>query len=160
MTCVVEDMETVPEGERLPARVALNSYSWTETVDEETGSTFFVPYSVFVIYPQDGPASGGSDVLIQGSGFVENEHMPRCKFGTKSNYVIVEAEILSYNRMTCATPAGFTQKEPVEYPADVPFSIALMNDSFEPWTDTGHKFRFYKQPVIAKVEPNEVEVGG
>jgi len=64
MTCVVEDMETVPEGERLPARVALNSYSWTETVDEETGSTFFVPYSVFVIYPQDGPASGGSDVLI------------------------------------------------------------------------------------------------
>ena len=51
MTCVVEDMETVPEGDRLPARVALNSYSWTDTVDEETGSTFFVPYTIFVIYP-------------------------------------------------------------------------------------------------------------
>lgn len=65
MTCVVEDMETVPEGERLPARVALNSYSWTETSDvEEKGSTFYIPYSVTVIYPQDGPVTGGSDILI------------------------------------------------------------------------------------------------
>ena len=98
-------------------------------------------------------------MLIQGSGFVENEHMPRCKFGTKNNYVIVEAEILSYNRMTCTTPEGFTQKEPVEYPTDVPFAVALMTDSFEPWTDTGHKFRFFKQPVISRVVPAEVEVG-
>lgn len=46
-------METIPEGERLPARVALNSYSWTETFEnEETGgSTYFVPYTVTVIYP-------------------------------------------------------------------------------------------------------------
>jgi len=44
-------METVAEGDRLPARVALNSYSWTETVEDESGSTFFVPYSVSVIYP-------------------------------------------------------------------------------------------------------------
>jgi hypothetical protein len=35
----------------------------------------------------------------------------------------------------------------------------LIADSFEPWTDTGHKFRFFKQPTISKVEPNEVEVG-
>lgn len=71
----------------------------------------------------------------------------------------MEAEILSYYRMTCQTPDGFVQKEPVEYPADVPFSVALLADSFEPWTDTGHKFRFFKQPIISKVEPNEVEVG-
>ena len=74
MSCVVEDMETVPEGEKLPARVALNSYSWTDTNDnEETGSTFFVPYTVTVIYPQDGPVTGGTDILIQGSGFIEND---------------------------------------------------------------------------------------
>jgi hypothetical protein len=41
----------------------------------------------------------------------------------------------------------------------VPFSVALLADSFEPWTDTGHKFRFFKQPIISKVEPNEIEVG-
>jgi hypothetical protein len=75
MSCVVEDMETVPEGERLPARVALNSYSWTETFEnEETGgSTYFVPYTVTVIYPQDGPVTGGTDILIQGVGFVQND---------------------------------------------------------------------------------------
>lgn len=152
-------METVPEGDRLPAQVALNAYSWTQTRDEEDGSTFFIPYSVAVIYPQDGPVYGGTDVLIQGTGFVDNDQMPRCRFGTKSNYVIVEAEVLSYTRMTCTTPTGFEQKEPAEYPVDVPFSVALMTDSFEPWTDTGHKFRFFKQPQISKITPNEVEVG-
>jgi hypothetical protein len=85
--------------------------------------------------------------------------MPRCRFGTKSNYVIVEAEILSYTRMTCTTPTGYMQKVPADWPVDVPFSIALMTDSYEPWTDTGHKFRFFKQPILSKVTPNEVEVG-
>jgi hypothetical protein len=103
--------------------------------------------------------TGGTDVLIQGSGFLENEQMPRCRFGTKSNYVIVEAEILSYTRLTCTTPTSYVQRAPAEYPSDIPFSIALTTDTFEPWTDTGHKFRFFKQPQIAKVEPAEVEVG-
>jgi hypothetical protein len=159
LSCVVEDMETVAEGDRLPAQVALNSYSWTQTRDEEDGQTFFIPYTVIVMYPQDGPFTGGTDILIQGKGFVENEQMPRCRFGTKSNYVIVEAEILSYTRMTCQTPEGYQLKMPADWPVDVPFSIALTTDSYEPWTDTGHKFRFFKQPVISNISPNEVEVG-
>lgn len=32
--CVIEDMETVPEGEYLTAHAALNSYSWT-LLDED-----------------------------------------------------------------------------------------------------------------------------
>lgn len=92
-------------------------------------------------------------------GFIESEQMPRCRFGTKSNYVIVEAEILSYTRMTCQTPEGYQLKTPADWPVDVPFSIALMTDSYEPWTDTGHKFRFFKQPVISTITPNEIEVG-
>lgn len=44
-------METVEEGERLPAQAALNSYSWTDLSENEEGSTYFVPYSAFVIYP-------------------------------------------------------------------------------------------------------------
>lgn len=35
--CVVEDMETVAQGKRLPAQVALNGYSWTKTNDKPTG---------------------------------------------------------------------------------------------------------------------------
>lgn len=85
--------------------------------------------------------------------------MPRCKFGANGNYVIVEAEILSYSRMTCTTPQGYELKAPTDFPVDVSFSVALMTDSFEPWTDTGHKFRFFKQPIISKITPNEVDVG-
>lgn len=51
ISCVVEDMQTVEEGERLPAHASLNSYSWTDLSETEEGSTYFVPYTVTVIYP-------------------------------------------------------------------------------------------------------------
>jgi hypothetical protein len=41
----------------------------------------------------------------------------------------------------------------------VPFSIALTNDEYDPWTETSHKFRFYVQPILIKCEPCEVDVG-
>jgi len=37
--------------------------------------------------------------------------------------------------------------------------VALTSDSFEPWTQTSHKFRFYQQPTISRVEPQKVSVG-
>ena len=37
--------------------------------------------------------------------------------------------------------------------------MAISGDEFNPWTSTSHKFRFYEQPVIEKVDPEEVEVG-
>ena len=48
MRCVVDDLETVPEGERLTAQVALNSYSWSTPNDDidETGYTYYVPYTI------------------------------------------------------------------------------------------------------------------
>lgn len=164
MRCVVEDIETVADGERLTAQAALNSYSWSELNDDlgDTGETFFVPYSVTQIFPQSGPSRGGTDVIIEGRGFVESESgtdQPRCRFGTPANYVIVDADILSYNRMACRTPEGVVSTKPAEFPADVPFSVALTSDSFEPWTQTSHKFRFYQQPQIARVEPEKVSVG-
>ena len=101
-------------------------------------------------------------MIIQGKGFVESESgsdMPRCRFGTPANYVIVEADILSYTRMACRTPEGVAATKPVSWPADVPFSLALVSDSFEPWTQTSHKFRFYQQPAITRIEPEKVTVG-
>ena len=60
---------------RLTAQAALNSYSWSELNDDlgDTGETFFVPYSITQIFPQSGPSRGGTDVIIEGRGFVESE---------------------------------------------------------------------------------------
>ena len=99
---------------------------------------------------------------MTGRGFVESESgedHPRCRFGTPANFVIVDADILSYNRMACRTPEGVVATSPAQWPADVPFSIAINGDSFEPWTQTSHKFRFYRQPTISRVEPEKVFVG-
>lgn len=100
-------MESVPEGQRLPASVALNGYSWTKVTDD----TSFVPYSVNAIFPTSGPSVGGSDVIVLGSGFSKDgENTPRCRFGTPSNFAIVEAVILSYNKLSCTAPAAFQVK--------------------------------------------------
>jgi len=73
--------------------------------------------------------------------------------------VIVTADILSYNRMVCRTPEVLSATKPAIWPVDVPFALALTSDSYEPWTQTSHKFRFYKQPSISKIYPERVEVG-
>jgi len=99
-------------------------------------------------------------VVAQGQGFVaEDGAVPRCRFGTPANYAIVEAEILSYTRIACRTPETLPLTPTSALPRDVPFSIAISGDEYNPWTSTSHKFRFYEQPVIEKVEPEEVEVG-
>jgi len=64
--CTVEEMETVDEGYNLPATIALNSYSWVET------NQTFVPYDITGIYPNSGPYSGNTDILITGKGFTED----------------------------------------------------------------------------------------
>mmetsp|Transcript_13740 Transcript_13740/g.17354 ORF Transcript_13740/g.17354 Transcript_13740/m.17354 type:complete len:219 (-) Transcript_13740:690-1346(-) len=127
LRCVIEDIETVAEGERLSAQAALNSYSWSiADEDSDVGDTFYVPYSVSSIYPMSGPGTGGTDVIITGRGFIEGDNeSPRCRFGTPANYVIVEADILSYNRMACRTPEGVVSQKPALWPADVPFAVAL-----------------------------------
>ena len=48
---------------------------------------------------------------------------------------------------------------PSTFPEDVPFSVALTSDEYDPWTETSHKFRLYDQPVLIRSDPMEVEVG-
>lgn len=99
-------------------------------------------------------------MIIHGRGFVDNgNETPRCRFGTPYNYVIVDADILSYNRMACRTPEGLVAQKPAQWPADIPFSVALNSDTYEPWTQTSTKFRFYKQPSISRLEPEKIAVG-
>ena len=101
-----------------------------------------------------------STVVVQGEGFLAEEGItPRCRFGTPANYAIVEAEVLSYTRLACRTPEALPLTPTAALPRDVPFSVAISGDEFNPWTSTSHKFRFYEQPVIERVDPEEVEVG-
>lgn len=155
--CVVEDLPLLGEDEDpLPAQVSLNSYSYTELSDD----TYFRPYGVLRLHPSSGPVGGVTTVIVEGKGFVSEEGVtPRCRFGAPANYAIVEAEILAYTRLACRTPESLPLTPTAGLPRDVPFSIAISGDEFNPWTSTSHKFRFYEQPQVGKVEPNEVEVG-
>lgn len=114
-----------------------------------------------MIQPNSGPVSGYTNVIVQGQGFVTVDGVtPRCRFGTSANYGIVEAQIMSYTRLACrvpetlADPTGMTAM-----PRDLPFSIALSGDEFDPWTQSSHKFRMYEQPELASVDPVEASVG-
>lgn len=52
----------------------------------------FLPYGIEQIYPNSGPTSGVTDVIVQGKGFVDEEgNTARCRFGTPADYAIVEA---------------------------------------------------------------------
>ena len=35
----------------------------------------------------------------------------------------------------------------------------MMQDAYDPWTETYHKFRYFKQPTFGFVDPTEVAVG-
>jgi hypothetical protein len=119
-----------------------------------------VPYTVKSISPASGPSQGGTDVIVQGRGFIEGAtDLPRCRFGTPANYIIVDADILSYNRLACTTPEGLHPISPSKFPSDIPFSIALTSDAFDPWTETSHKFRLYQQPRFDTIVPTSVNVG-
>lgn len=152
--CTVEEMTLVDEGYTLPATVALNSYSWTES------NQTFVPYGVTAIYPNSGPYAGNTDVLFAGKGFNEElQHKAKCRFGVDSNFAIVEAEILSYDKMICKSPPEFKLPATSDATISVPVGVSFMEDEFEPWTESTHRFRFYQPPMLVRADPDEIEVG-
>lgn len=155
--CIVEDIALLTEDQDwLPAQVSLNSYSYTEP----TELTLYRPYGVIQITPNSAPNGGVTTVMVQGLGFsTENDVTARCRFGTSANFAIVEAEILSYSRIACRTPESLPLTVTDALPRDVPFSIAISGDEFNPWTSTSHKIRFYEQPSIERIEPIEIDVG-
>lgn len=74
------------EGESLLCSVSLNSYSWGQ-------SDFSMkPYGIYEMYPNSGPISQNTNILIVGKGFNNDlKEFARCKFGTDDNYIIVDA---------------------------------------------------------------------
>jgi hypothetical protein len=66
----------------------MNNYSWSAV----TNQTMYLPYGIETIYPNGGPTTGTTEVIVQGKGFVEDEgDQPRCRFGTPANYQTVTA---------------------------------------------------------------------
>jgi hypothetical protein len=155
--CVVENMPLPAEDQdSLPATVSLNSYSYTIPTEK----TMFRPYGIRQLSPNSGPVGGITTVIVQGQGFADDPGItPRCRFGTPANYAIVEAEVLSYTRLACRTPDFLPLTPSAALPRDVPFSIALSSDEFDPWTKTSHIFRFYDQPQLDSAHPGALEVG-
>ena len=41
----------------------------------------------------------------------------------------------------------------------VPFSVGFNSEDKEPWTQSGHRFRFYAQPITERSLPSESEIG-
>jgi hypothetical protein len=66
---------------------------------------------------------------------------------------------MSFTRLACRTPDFLPLTPSSALPRDVPFSIALSQDEFDPWTKTSHMFRFYDQPILDSSHPSELEVG-
>jgi len=94
-----------------------------------------VPYGITAIYPNSGPYSGITDILITGKGFNEDfQEKAKCRFGIPSNYAILEAEILSYDKIVCRSPPDFKMMPTLELSFSVPIGIALVEEDYEPWT--------------------------
>ena len=155
--CVVEEMELVDEGEGLVVHLALNSYSWVGGRDEDV---LYRPYGILQVNPASGPYDGFTDVMISGRGFAEDyAEKGRCRFGTDSNYAIVDAEVLDYSKMICRSPEEFQLPEGADQMLSVPISIAFGDEEFMPWTLGTHRYRFYNQPKIEYALPEEVRIG-
>ena len=152
--CTVDEMALVDEGYSLPATVALNSYSWADS------NQTFVPYGVTAVFPNAGPYSGNTDVLIVGKGFQDElADKAKCRFGISSYYAIVDAEVLSYDKIICRSPPDFKLPGTSDQTISVPIGVGFLDEEYEPWTESVHRFRFYQPPLIVRAEPDEVEVG-
>lgn len=155
--CVVEEMDLVDEGQGLTVQLALNSYSW---VGGKNGDILYRPYGIVAVNPSSGPYDGYTDVLITGKGFASDyANRGRCRFGVEANYAIVDAEVLDYNKMICRSPEEFALPEGADEMFSVPLSIAFGEEQFKPYTNSPHRYRFYKQPAIERAAPEEIRIG-
>lgn len=86
--CVIEEIDLIDEGESAPAQVALNSYSWSKVLP----STQFYPYGIVSMYPNSGPNSGVTDVIVEGKGFQYVDHLTSADYSDEEmdNYQRLE----------------------------------------------------------------------
>eukprot|EP00824_Muranothrix_gubernata_P008912 TRINITY_DN2148_c0_g1_i1.p1 TRINITY_DN2148_c0_g1~~TRINITY_DN2148_c0_g1_i1.p1 ORF type:complete len:1639 (+),score=352.12 TRINITY_DN2148_c0_g1_i1:139-5055(+) len=154
MKCYLPEFKDV--NQTYLGEVALNNQSFVPALSKDK----FFPYDIEDINPSCGPINHkqGTLITIEGTGF-SKQAKARCRFGSKGDYAIVDAKVIDETKMICKTPHKFDVPKIAEMPLSVPFSIALLDDKYEPWTESGHKFRFYEQPTVGDIDPHEGMVG-
>lgn len=143
--CISPVMERPKNGTMLNVRVSLNGQDYT------TNTNTYSVYGLIDSAPKGGPSNGGTEVLIKGFGFYNNE--PRCRFGVESNNIVVEAKLVDENHLICTVPCGFKIPTGSVLPLDIPLEIGFSDGSYHPWTHTDNKFRLYENPKILSLSP-------
>lgn len=103
-------------------------------------------YGALEAGPMGGPIEGGTSVMIGGFGFSKNK--PACKFGVDDNNIIVQANFIDSEHMSCVSPRNYPVPDVAKLPMDLPLEIGFGDLKNRPWTKSSHKFRFYKNPKI------------
>ena len=173
MICHIPKIDVI--NQTYKGEVALNGQSFVEA----SSHTDFVPYGIYDIEPYSGPIGAQTQIMVSGEGFTR-DGKAKCRFGVPGNYAILEGKVLSSQQMICSSPKTFNvQPRVFSLPFAVPFSVSFFDEKispwtstkqipkgvnatteskFDPWTDTGHVFRFYNQPAILRITPRICKV--
>lgn len=143
--CETPLMERSKNGTSLSVKVAMNGQDFT------SNSHFFDIYGLIDSAPKGGPITGGTEVMIKGFGFSNEE--PRCRFGIDSNNIAVVGKVIDESHMICTVPSGFKVPSGSRLPLDVPLEIGFSDGVGHPWTKTDNKFRLYENPKILSFAP-------
>ncbi len=138
-------------------RMSLNHQDFT--LENDAAFSFYKQPSVLSLLPQGGAIQGGTNVVVDGLGFLAHVEKVTCRFGADIAFdvarnislakpsVLTNAIVLSDVKMLCPSPSRLQ----VSSFENVIFSIALNGLDFD---GTGAKrFSFYKHPAILVANP-------
>jgi alpha-tubulin suppressor-like RCC1 family protein len=138
-------------------RISLNHQDFT--LESTTAFSYYKQPIVQTLLPQGGAVQGGTNVIVDGLGFLEHGEKITCRFGADIVFdsvrnitvanpsVLTNAIVLSDVKMLCPSPSRLQ----VASFENVIFSIALNGLDFE---KTGAKtFSFYRHPAILVANP-------
>jgi hypothetical protein len=120
-----------------PVYLALNGIDFT---GDQVGTFAF--YTVFSTEPALGPTSGGTPVLVMGSGFDTGVSTWVCRFGTVS----VAATALSFSQLQCTTP--------VRVGGGATVSVSVSGDNGASFSSSSVQFAYYDAPTVSSVSPS------
>ncbi len=178
MLCHIPPIDVI--NQTYKGEAALNGQSFVMTKN----GTEFVPYGIYDIDPYGGPIGVQTQITVTGEGF-SRDGKAKCRFGIPGSYAIMEGKVLSSQRMICTSPKHMDIPKAIGAPYAVPFSVSFMDEKvnpwtgakfaqqknaasantnasaeskFNPWTETGHVYRFYTQPIIVRINPKSAKV--
>ena len=176
MLCHIPEIDVI--NQTYKGEAALNGQAFVKA----SSNAVFVPYGIYDIDPNGGPINVQTQVYVSGEGF-SREGKPKCRFGIAGNYATVDGVVLSSKQMICVAPKTYEPPSVMALPFSVPVSVSFFEEkvnpwtgakyvtkptdknmpktgeaSFDPWTETGHIYRFYTQPTIARITPNMCKV--